>query len=282
MNGIPHWFKTQWALCLVKARYAGPYQLTGATQARRRDHWTYYAIHQGALAVRGFRYDLVIAAGQAALLPPYRHLDHRRVLPGPAVVGTVAGFDVETFPGAGNPLSRLGLPQVVPGVSRDWCARLEECFAKWKPVSDASGLQSRAWLDLLLLAYLDNGFRGNVFPVTAQSFVPEWVQALADRLSHESPHRALRPRHLHALSGFSRAHVNAEFKKYIGETPRRYLHRKRLQQAMQKLVSNPELSLAEVAAACGYSSQPLFNRHFRAATGQTPGQFRRAQHQRQR
>ena len=65
-------------------------------------------------------------------------------------------------------------------------------------------------------------------------------------------------------------------RKHFGVTPRQYWHRCRLEVATEWLTSHPEMSMAEIAAECGYSTQSLFNRHFRRLTGQTPGQFRRA------
>ena len=100
------------------------------------------------------------------------------------------------------------------------------------------------------------------------------MQALADHLSNDCPNPELKPQALHRLSGFSRSYVNAMFRKYIGETPREYLHRCRVRLAMERLTGNPEVPLSEVAEICGYSTQSLFNRHFRRLTGMAPGQFR--------
>jgi AraC-like DNA-binding protein len=280
---IPRWFAAQWALCLIKVRYAGVPRIGGSSYVLpRHDHWSYYAVHQGQLRVKSFGYDLVVPAGHAVVLPPYRQAERQSVDPRQPVVVTEVGFHIEVFGDAGNPLVRIGLPASVNQADElgfaDWCTRLERCFQKFKPVSHFNGLQAAGWFGLLLLAYLKDGFSSHAFKPAKTGPVPTWVQALADDLSQRSKRYQQTPRSLHKLSGFSRSHVNASFKKYLGMTPRQYLHRRRLALAVQFLTSNPEMSFGEVATACGYSTQPMFNRHFLRFTGQTPGQFRRAHH----
>ncbi|PSJ36855.1 helix-turn-helix domain-containing protein [Allosphingosinicella deserti] len=61
-----------------------------------------------------------------------------------------------------------------------------------------------------------------------------------------------------------------------GRTPAAFVSHLRLQLAAEAL-RNAELSIAEVAAACGFASASHFVRTFRAATCSTPGRWRRAQ-----
>lgn len=73
-----------------------------------------------------------------------------------------------------------------------------------------------------------------------------------------------------SVRAFERAFV-AEY----GLPPQQYLKRLRLQIASRRLVATKE-SLAEIAAACGFSDQSHFTREFRHLTGMTPGRYREA------
>lgn len=58
-----------------------------------------------------------------------------------------------------------------------------------------------------------------------------------------------------------------------GETPHTYLQRRRLE-AARSLLRTTDLPLAEVAQACGFSSQAYFSQRFREAEDCTPSQYR--------
>ena len=284
IQDIPHWFATQWALCLLKVRYACRYELSAEDPVhsrKRRDHWMYLAVHEGTVQIKTFAFDRTLQAGQHVVLPPYRHGQYRAVGSPKTVSATEVGFNVQPFLQSGNPLTRLGLPVVLQQSGsrefRDCLKRIEGCFRNWTPVNELRVLQARSWLELLLLEYMQYGFTAGAFTEASSDLIPPWVQALADRLSNGCPNPDLKPQALHRLSGFSRSYVNAMFKKYIGETPREYLHRCRVRLAMERLTGNPEVPLAEVAEICGYSTQSLFNRHFRRLSGMAPGQFRLTQ-----
>jgi AraC family transcriptional regulator len=64
------------------------------------------------------------------------------------------------------------------------------------------------------------------------------------------------------------------FKTSMGESPHRYVLRKRLDRGLE-LLSNTRLSVAEIAAACGFADQSHFNRMFRRFSGLPPLAFRR-------
>ena len=74
------------------------------------------------------------------------------------------------------------------------------------------------------------------------------------------------------LSAFWFAHA---FKAQTGVSPRRFVQRRRLACA-RRLLANSPLSLADVAAHCGFESQSWFTTSFRREFGVTPGAFRRA------
>ena len=65
----------------------------------------------------------------------------------------------------------------------------------------------------------------------------------------------------------------AAFRRFHGCSPGQYLRRKRFERA-RHLISNPDVSLAQVAIDAGFSDQSHLNRVFRRFTGMTPGQSR--------
>lgn len=77
---------------------------------------------------------------------------------------------------------------------------------------------------------------------------------------------------LAAVAGLSPFHFARGFKRSTGQSPHGYVLHRRIARAMQ-LIGSRDLSLADVALACGFGSQSHFTARFRATTGLTPGQF---------
>ena len=76
-----------------------------------------------------------------------------------------------------------------------------------------------------------------------------------------------------SYAGFSKFHFSRIFTEYTGETFYQYLQQKRINYA-QTLLSNPSLSITDVAYQSGFTSSTAFTRVFRKSTGFTPSQFR--------
>jgi len=77
-----------------------------------------------------------------------------------------------------------------------------------------------------------------------------------------------------------RAHCNANylsslFTSHLGIGFRDYLNRVRLERA-KRLLRNTTQTIGEIAFGTGFEDQSYFNRRFRAATGMTPGEWRKA------
>jgi AraC-like DNA-binding protein len=85
-------------------------------------------------------------------------------------------------------------------------------------------------------------------------------------------------RELARAANLSMSHFTRSFEQATGLTPHRYLLHVRLSRARQLIAQRaPELSLAEIAATCGFSDQDHLGRHFRRVFGMTPAAFRRTQ-----
>jgi AraC-like DNA-binding protein len=82
------------------------------------------------------------------------------------------------------------------------------------------------------------------------------VAALA-RVAHTSP-----------------AHFSRTFRDTFGETPHRYLQRRRVERAMFLLASTSQ-DVTEISLAVGFNSLGTFSRTFTEIVGMAPSEFRR-------
>ena len=72
----------------------------------------------------------------------------------------------------------------------------------------------------------------------------------------------------------SEAHFIRTFRATFGETPNRYLQRRRIERAMFLLRSR-ETTVTDVCMAVGFSSLGTFSRVFAAVVGESPSVYRR-------
>ncbi|WP_165799706.1 helix-turn-helix domain-containing protein [Sphingomonas oleivorans] len=77
-----------------------------------------------------------------------------------------------------------------------------------------------------------------------------------------------------AECGLSRTQFVAAFARSMGMSPHRWIVARRLERSREMLRSN-ELSIAQVALACGFGDQSHFTRAFRQRYGITPANWRR-------
>lgn len=72
----------------------------------------------------------------------------------------------------------------------------------------------------------------------------------------------------------SEAHFIRTFRATFGETPHRYLQRRRVERAMY-LLRRTDRDVTEICLDVGFSSLGTFSRTFREIVGQSPSDFRR-------
>jgi AraC family transcriptional regulator len=75
-------------------------------------------------------------------------------------------------------------------------------------------------------------------------------------------------------AGYSRAHFLRMFRESTGTTPHQYVMQRRIAHA-EKMLSENELGVAEIAVACGFSSQAHLTLAFKKQTGVAPAEYRR-------
>ena len=76
------------------------------------------------------------------------------------------------------------------------------------------------------------------------------------------------------IAHVSEAHFIRTFKATFGETPKRYLQRRRVERAMF-LLRSTERSVTDICMAVGFSSLGTFSRVFADVVGEPPSVYRR-------
>ncbi|MEU5879710.1 helix-turn-helix transcriptional regulator [Spirillospora sp. NPDC047279] len=76
-----------------------------------------------------------------------------------------------------------------------------------------------------------------------------------------------------AEAGYSRYHFVRLFREAYGETPGRYLGRRRIERA-QELLRSANLTVTEICMLVGFTSVGTFCTRFKEQTGLTPTEFR--------
>lgn len=176
-----------------------------------------------------------------------------------------------------------GLPASLGGVmsARDYEAELHRLFAvvcdehQGRAVGHAERAELALREILVLLARLRPAGETSTPRASAKkSRVPQLVQSAALTLTGNlaQPLRIRDLAHYHSLSP---SHFALLFRRHQGETPRRFLQNARLEKATALLRADA-LNVKEIAAACGYVDAAHFCHAFKASTGLTPKQFRKA------
>lgn len=79
---------------------------------------------------------------------------------------------------------------------------------------------------------------------------------------------------LASVAGLSIFHFARVFKLAVGLSPYEFVHNRRLERS-RVLLTDDSLEIAQLALACGFSSQSHFTAAFTKAVGVSPGKFRR-------
>ncbi|WP_051153549.1 helix-turn-helix domain-containing protein [Litoreibacter arenae] len=87
--------------------------------------------------------------------------------------------------------------------------------------------------------------------------------------------KKISPAQLAEELGMSEAAFSRKFKARVGETPMRFVAQVRLE-AASRLLGQGVLSLAQIAARCGFADQAHMSRSFKQQLGVSPSQFRKA------
>jgi LacI family transcriptional regulator len=101
---------------------------------------------------------------------------------------------------------------------------------------------------------------------------PSLVRAL--RLIRENTSRQLRVSHLAAAAGVSRRKLQDQFLLEVGRTPMEEIHRCRVDR-IGRLLLDTNMTVGEIALACGFEVDAHLARFFSRHTGMTPSAYRK-------
>jgi AraC-like DNA-binding protein len=76
-----------------------------------------------------------------------------------------------------------------------------------------------------------------------------------------------------AIAHISEAHFSRRFRAVFGETPHRYLQRRRVERSMF-LLRETDRSITDICLDVGFGSLGTFSRTFREIVGETPSSYR--------
>lgn len=97
------------------------------------------------------------------------------------------------------------------------------------------------------------------------------LRAVTDYV-HDHLERNIGLADLAAVAHLSAYHFARLFKQTTGRTPHQFVIEKRVERA-RRLITEGRLTLAQVAAACGFTDQSGFTKHFKRLVGVTPKRF---------
>jgi PAS domain S-box-containing protein len=113
----------------------------------------------------------------------------------------------------------------------------------------------------------DLGLADELHPVYRQ------IASIAQHI-REHYHQPLCLEQLARDAGLSLARVERLFQRVFHYSPRQLLLQSRLNGALALMAADDARTIADIAAACGYTDHSAFSRQFKALTGWTPVQYR--------
>jgi transcriptional regulator GlxA family with amidase domain len=99
-----------------------------------------------------------------------------------------------------------------------------------------------------------------------------WLRRARDRMDRDYA-APLDLAALASVAGVSKYHFARSFEAAYGETPIRYLTRRRIERA-QDLLRHANLTVTEVCTAVGFASLGSFSSRFRDLVGESPSEYR--------
>ncbi|ASP39144.1 AraC family transcriptional regulator [Bacterioplanes sanyensis] len=146
----------------------------------------------------------------------------------------------------------------------------------WRDSADQLALSSASDMLLvhLLKHYCDHTGKALSLPASKGGLAPYTQRLMLDYIEHHLD-QPLTLAQLASQAQLSEYHFARMFKASFGQPPHQYVTERRLQRASE-LLRHSQLSLAEIALRCGFSSQSHFNQRFKVFYQVTPAAFRKS------
>jgi AraC family transcriptional regulator len=103
--------------------------------------------------------------------------------------------------------------------------------------------------------------------------LPAWKLRRVRDFVEENLFRPIYLAELSEIAELSRMHFAAQFRAATGQTPHAYLLRRKVERA-QRLLSDPTLSVADVASIAGFKNNTHFASAFKKIVGESPSRWR--------
>jgi AraC family transcriptional regulator len=162
-----------------------------------------------------------------------------------------------------EPVRLLSRPREISGPLSAWLAN--RMIREFMAQDDIAPLA----MEGVLLEVLAEGARSSE---GHGSGAPSWLRRVREWLEDsylQAPGLAA----LAAVAGVHPVHLSRQFHKHYHLTIGEYIRNRRIERASE-LLSNSELSMTEIASACGFSDQSHFCALFKKHSGITPAKFR--------
>ena len=228
----------------------------------------------------GIRYSGVIRAGEASLVPAHRPARWRwgqtvpecfHVFLDPTLLARTIEDEWDRDPSSVDLVSALRFTDpALLGLAHS----LRDELLQGEPGGRLLAESAAAMMAVHLLRR--NSTLSEPMPRTRGGALAPWRLRRAVELVEASLDRQVGLSELASAAGLSEGHFARAFRAATGESPYAYAVRHRLERAQALLMSQPDLPVAEVAAACGFADQAHLTTAFRRITGLPPAAWRRA------
>lgn len=270
---MPTWFLERWLGCAVDPRNFGIWRNRPHWHTRRsyRHLYELYLVLDGSMSTIAAGRTLDLPTMTAAILPPGLPFDDRGGPQGTRLLGCLFAVQAGT---AFDPLQTLGLPQAV-ALRRP--LDIQRALKSLGPIENllvmgepSLRLRVRAFLDLLLGAWLADGFAAGTFACPAGEPMPDWLLEILALVESRLDWSLISVGGLARRAGLSESQFRRVFHRFLGISPKRWMLDRRLAEARNLLVGEPLLPVASVAERCGFADIYQFSRTFRRACGVPP------------
>jgi AraC family transcriptional regulator len=151
---------------------------------------------------------------------------------------------------------------------------MQMLVAEFHAGNPTGGIYAETLAEALALRYLHLGAVVPIEVANRISALPDNKLARVKEFVESSLDQDLTLESLAREAGYSRAHFLRMFRESTGTTPHQYVMQRRIAHA-EELLSANHPGVAEIAVACGFSSQAHLTLAFRKQTGLTPAEYRR-------
>ena len=126
-------------------------------------------------------------------------------------------------------------------------------------------------LESLVLELFAKTLRDKI-KISQTQVIPDWLKRVEEFL-RENLNQSVTLKELALVGNVHSVHLTRTFKKHFRSTPAEYMRKLRIERSMEQL-SDPKISLSQIALDSGFADQSHFTRTFKKLTGMTPNQFR--------